>query len=64
MKPDQDMMDHIDENTSSGVGFTDDSFAISYDYTFSIPYSNDLIGINEVLRAYWESQQYEKTINN
>ena len=64
MEPDQDMMDHIDENTSSGVGFTDDSFAISYDYTFSIPYSNDLIGINEVLRAYWESQQYEKTINN
>ena len=64
MDPDQDMMDHIDENTPSGVGFIDDSFTISYDYTFSIPYSNDLIGINEVLEACRESQHYEKTINN
>ena len=60
MEPDQDMMDHIDENTSSGLKYTDVSSVVSYDYTFSIPYSNDLIGINEVLKAYWESQPYKK----
>jgi hypothetical protein len=52
-QPDQNMVEHISKNSFEGTPI-EAPFVISYDYTFSIPYNHDIIGIDKVLEKYWE----------